>query len=383
MDLVSNAALETTDAEMISLIPTINSLITEAIANVKAVDLPAQTAYTVSNSLTSYRDKVNREAGTPAKAPTAHSPVLGPRTPLEHLSLLALRIFCVALTYGYQLAAIHPAIWRRLARRYRPWMDRLARRHAAATCRLAALTVPAYRHFVKNHNEKETNKRNYVVAYDEASRCRNGRLELVGTMVDESSGSSGRPFNWVRGRRELAAIYRNAACYTSLTFPARKPFAINAFSMGAWATGTNTGIAMTKLAMVKNTGPDLDKIVDTLRHFGPGFDYLITAYPPFLKHLRDRLDAEDFDWGAYHIHGVVGGEAMTEALRDYLTERFTSVRSCFGASDLTIGMGAETGFTVWLRKQLMTDQDLRDELLGTDEQRLPMIFQYNPLDNYL
>ena len=43
--------------------------------------------------------------------------------------------------------------------------------------------------------------------------------------------------------------------------------------------------------MVKNTGPDLAKIVDTLRHFGPGFDYVVTAYPPFLKHLRDRLDA--------------------------------------------------------------------------------------------
>lgn len=382
MDLVSNASLETTDAEMISLIPTINSLITEAIAGVKTVDLPAQTAHTVSNSLSSYRDKVNREVSTPTKAPV-QSPVIGPRTPLDHLSLLALRIFCVALTYGFQLASIHPAIWRRLARRYRPWMDRLAGVHARATCRLAALTVPAYRHFVKNHNETQTTKHNYVVAYDETSRCRNGRLDLVGTMVDESSGSSGRPFNWVRGRRELATIYRNAACYTSLIFPARRPFAINAFSMGAWATGMNTGIAMTKLAMVKNTGPDLDKIIDTLHHFGPGFDYLITAYPPFLKHLRDRLDAEGFDWSAYDIHGIVGGEGMTEALRDYLTERFTSVRSCFGASDLTIGMGAETGFTVWLRKQLMTDRELRTQLLGDDEQRLPMIFQYNPLDTYL
>ncbi len=153
--------------------------------------------------------------------------------------------------------------------------------------------------------------------------------------------------------------------------------------MGAWATGTNTGIAMLKVAMVKNTGPDLDKIVDTLAHFGPDFDYLITAYPPFLKHLRDRLDSEGFDWPAYKIHGVVGGEALTEALRDYLTERFASVRSCFGASDLTIGMGVETGFTVWLRKELLADPELRAELIGADEQRLPMIFQYNPLDTYL
>ncbi|MEE3922567.1 hypothetical protein V2I01_42230 [Micromonospora sp. BRA006-A] len=74
----------------------------------------------------------------------------------------------------------------------------------------------------------------------------------------------------------------------------RRPFVINAYSMGAWATGTTTGAAMARIATVKNTGPDLGKIVDTLREFGPGHDYLVTAYPPFLKHLRDRLDAEDF-----------------------------------------------------------------------------------------
>jgi phenylacetate-CoA ligase len=74
---------------------------------------------------------------------------------------------------------------------------------------------------------------------------------------------------------------------------------------------------------------------------------------------------------------------MTEALRDYLEERFEEIRSGYGASDLTIGMGAETGFTVWLRKRLATDGELRRELLDEDEQRLPMIFHYNPLETYL
>jgi phenylacetate-coenzyme A ligase PaaK-like adenylate-forming protein len=83
--------------------------------------------------------------------------------------------------------------------------------------------------------------------------------------------------------------------------------------------------------MVKNTGPDLAKIADTLRHFGPGFDYVVTAYSPFLKHLRDRLDAEGFPWPEYRISGLVGGEGMTEALRDYLEERFRKVRSSYRA----------------------------------------------------
>ena len=111
------------------------------------------------------------------------------------------------------------------------------------------------------------------------------------------------------------------------------------------------------VARVKNTGPDLEKIVDTLTHFGPGFTYLVTAYPPFLKDLRDRLDAIGFDWAAYQVHGLVGGEAMTEGLRDYCEQRFASVRSGYGASDLTIGIGGETELTVWLRRAIAADSE--------------------------
>jgi phenylacetate-CoA ligase len=74
---------------------------------------------------------------------------------------------------------------------------------------------------------------------------------------------------------------------------------------------------------------------------------------------------------------------MTEALRDYLEERFVKVRSGYGASDLTIGMAGETDFTVWVRRRLRADPALRAALLGPDEHRLPMVFQYNPLETYL
>jgi len=48
---------------------------------------------------------------------------------------------------------------------------------------------------------------------------------------------------------------------------------------------------MAKIAMVKNTGPDLDKIVDTITHFGPRYNYLVAAYPPFLKDLSAAAPA--------------------------------------------------------------------------------------------
>lgn len=306
----------------------------------------------------------------------------------------ALRAGTAALTSTYSLYKVHPSTWRMTATHYQPWMGDFARLHAWMTCQLGSLHVPAYQQHLAEHdwrfrwwdltNYPPTDKDNYVTRYDETARSRRGELELRGTLVDESSGSSGTPFNWVRGRDELADIHRNLAGFTSLMMKGEdRLFVINAYSMGAWATGTNTGIAMAKIAMVKNTGPDLDKIVDTLRHFGPDFTYLVAAYPPFLKDLRDRLDAEGWDWPRWRMHGLVGGEGMTEALRDYCEERFLTVRSGYGASDLTIGIGGETDLTVWLRKALLEDHDLREAVLGPDEARTPMIFQYNPLETYL
>ena len=309
-----------------------------------------------------------------------------------------LRAYSGTLTRIYHAASLRPALWRVMARGYHPAFDRIAAHHALLACRLGSVDIPAYRDlllrsgFLLEHAHlrarrladfPETSKQNYAGRYDEASRCPGGRMHRPGVIVDESSGSTGRPYNWVRGPQELKAIYRNVAGYVSLVFPGEKLFVINAYSMGAWATGTTTGNALSRIAMVKNTGPDLEKIVDTLMHFGPGYDYIVTAYPPFLKHLRDRLDAAGFDWGRYRLRAMVGGEGMTEALRDYLEERFGQVRSGYGASDLTIGIAAETNFTVWLRKQLAADRELRRELLGPGEQRLPMIFHYNPLETYL
>lgn len=305
-----------------------------------------------------------------------------------------LRASTKVLTSSYSLYKVHPAMWRLTATNYQPWMGEFARRHAWMTCQMSALHVPAYREFLDERdwtfrwwaldNYPTTDKKNYVTAYPEPQRCWHGKLTMRGTLVDESSGSSGSPFNWVRGRRELADIHRNVAGFTSLMMRGEENlFVINAYSMGAWATGTNTGMAMAKVAMVKNTGPDLDKIVDTVNHFGPGYTYLVAAYPPFLKDLRDRLDAEGLDWSAYRMHGLVGGEGMTEALRDYCEERFVTVRSGYGASDLTIGMGGETDLTVWLRRRLHDDAELRAAVLGPEETRTPMIFQYNPLETYL
>src|SRR5258708_1820576 len=152
--------------------------------------------------------------------------------------------------------------------------------------------------------------------------------------------------------------------------------------MGAWATGITMSAALEQNGIVKSTGPDVEKILHTLRFVGPHYQYLISGYPPFLKLLLDYADAQGFDWTGYRLVAMVGGEGMSECLRAYLLGRFEKVLSGYGASDLEIGVAAESDLSIGIRRLMEQRDDVRHALLG-DEQRAPMVFQYNPLDHYI
>ncbi len=293
----------------------------------------------------------------------------------------------------YKLVRSCYALWLFFGRHYSPIYNHIGYLHAYCFCSFAGKNVPAYKDFLKMHdfhfklfsltNFPETSKENYIKAYNYVDRCLYGKLKLIGTSVDESSGSSGTPYNWVRSREELIDIHKSTANWVRLEFPHKRLFTINAFSMGAWATGVNTGIALSKVGVVKSTGPDIPKIIDTIHYFGNAFEYLITGYPPFLKHLCDAMDKLQFPWDDFFIYGMVGGEGMTEALRHYLERRLKKVRSGYGATDIQIGIAGETNFTVWLRREILKNPELLKIFFGKDEKRIPMIFQYNPLDHYI
>jgi phenylacetate-coenzyme A ligase PaaK-like adenylate-forming protein len=254
--------------------------------------------------------------------------------------------------------------------------------------------VPAYRDFADRHRWTDdaslpgdqrvarlpiTDKKSYILAYPTAERCLDGRLKLRGTEMDESSGSSGKPYNWVRGAAELNEMHWQFSQYARYLFR-DDVVTINAFSMGAWSSGVNMARSMQRSGLVKSIGPDLEKIVDTLRVLGPAYPYVITGYPPFLREILEHSDAQSLDLRPYRLYGIVGGEAISEQLRDRLLTRFSAIYSAYGASDLDIGVSAETPLSIWVRRQAAAVPELRQLLFGHDP-RLPMLFQYNPLDH--
>ena len=260
----------------------------------------------------------------------------------------------------------------------------------------AVQRVPAYRAFLRDSNVSvqeivpagilkklpETDKKSYIDRYPLEERCLDGKIPFRGTTIDESSGSTGTPYNWIRSEAERHVAHRNISFFARYCFGNADLVTINAFSMGAWATGFNMTLALNRNGIVKSTGPDIGKILSTLRFLGPGYRYLILGYPPFIKHLLDEGDQAGIQWEHYKMHAMVGGEGMTEELRDHLLQRFQSVFSGYGATDIEIGMAGESPASVALRRIARARPALRRALFG-DDSRLPMIFQYNPLIHYL
>ncbi len=272
----------------------------------------------------------------------------------------------------------------------------LSRRRAERVAWRAVARVPAYRSYIRSADVDvgrlvpwgilshlpETDKRSYVDRYPLAERCLAGRLLFQGTTIDESSGATGVPYNWIRSQRERHVAHRNISFFARYCFGSEPLVTINAFSMGAWATGFNMSLALNRNGIVKSTGPDVSKILSTLRLLGPEYCYLICGYPPFVKHLLDCGSEEGFPWESYRLHALVGGEGMAEELRDYLLVRFESVFSGYGATDIEIGMAGESPASVALRRIARARPDVHHGLFGHDH-RLPMIFQYNPLIHFL
>ncbi|HXC64717.1 MAG TPA: hypothetical protein VNZ67_10185, partial [bacterium] len=189
--------------------------------------------------------------------------------------------------------------------RYLAWAGRWRARRAHYR---ALRRVPAYRALAAAKGGAPiTDKAAYIDAFPMAERCLDGRLPFGHAAIDESSGSTGRPYNWVRGIKERQQSHLSIAYFVAYCFGRGRFITLNAFSMGAWATGVNMGLALQKNSLVKNTGPDVEKLLATLKAFGPGQPYLITGYPPFLKLLIDSAAQQGFDLEPYTLWALVGG----------------------------------------------------------------------------
>ena len=244
-----------------------------------------------------------------------------------------------------------------------------------------AFSAPSFNGLVPNiHEIPFTDKENYVKQFSMEERCVNGKIPRQSVIIDESSGSSGTATNWARGKKERKINARMIQFGMRNLFGNNPIFIINAFAMGPWATGVNVTMSCSKISMLKSIGPDKIKIENTLFHFGKRHKYVIMGYPPFFKIL---IDNSTIDWHCYDVSFIVGGESMSENMREYLIKKgIKKVYSSYGASDIELNISAENDATISIRKLVESNKELRKKVLKYSG-AMPMVFQYNPADFFI
>jgi len=252
------------------------------------------------------------------------------------------------------------------------------------------LHTPAYVDFLKKHGIAPnplpadkivsivpvTDKENYIKAYSYEQRCIDGKFPEAGN-IDESSGSSGKPTNWVRSYREELLLLKAAYFEYKYVFnPKKQVIMISAWSTGPWATGVKFCELAEHFSLVKNTGTDRDDIIQTMKTFGKGYHYIIAGYPLFLQTLFEM----DFNWKDYDIDLLTGGDGYSAVWPSKISHKLkhdAKVVSSYGCSDIDIGIGFETPFAQTIRHEAAHNRSLSAALFG-GLQTTPMLFQYNP-----
>lgn len=339
----------------------------------------------------------------------------------------------------------------------------------------AYTAVPAYKTHIHTNgvltdkatfsNIPPTSKSNYIKVQSFDSETHYHGKYPTAHKTDTSTGTTGKPTEWVRGEPELRTVKQSLTLAARIQFGTRRLNYINAFAFGPWATGLTTYELMRETGSVFATGPDKEKILDKLisiakdeahqlekavdlfksthpditvddkkliidliektlksllknrklslkealfnefmknersRSLMDKYHHqiiamaitlnqekqqiLIAGYPPFLKDLTAEAKARGLDFSSFSVAGVVGGQGISEAMRDRLiAEGFNEVYSSYGASDLDINLGVETEYEISVRKAIENNPRLAQELFGKNK-GLPMVFHYDPMNYHV
>lgn len=272
-----------------------------------------------------------------------------------------------------------------------PALAGVRRKRALTVARKASREVPAYRDFLKTHGWTPedvqkiswsqwaqlpiADKDSYIRKYPLEARCLNGRLPLRGK-IDESGGTSGQPTEWVHSLEEEGPLLETIGLYRKIWWPdAEEIILVNAFSCGPWSGGVTMTLLLRHDMLVKTVGTDIEGVLQTLRSFGPKYQYIISGYPLFLSEILKK----DFPWNEYRVDLITGGDAHSLGWQKQVEKRVNGrVVSAYGASDVSMGLGVETPLTHAIRSALAEEEELRQQLSWYGE--VPMVFQFNPLN---
>ncbi len=204
-------------------------------------------------------------------------------------------------------------------------LEKISEKKALAVFNKAANKIPAYKKFLSDHDIKsnnikniqqfnnlvpETTKNNYVKKNKFEDLCYFGELPRKG-IIEESSGSSGKPTNWIKGFSESELLDLEVGFESEYLLEMKKKnyIVISCWSFGPWTTDLKFCEFFEHYGLVKNVGPNVQGVLDLIKKFGNRYNYLIAGYPPFCKFLFESTKAF-VNWKDYNVDLLVGGEGF-------------------------------------------------------------------------
>jgi phenylacetate-CoA ligase len=280
------------------------------------------------------------------------------------------------------------------------WMTS-GKAHALELFHSAAIRVPAYQKFLKEHGVKPTSiqtiddfskipvmdKENYIDRYPLEQLVWDGDLSR-GVILNSSSGTMGKSYFWpcdVEETKESAEIYEHIF-RNFFNLNDRKTLLMICFGMGTWIAGSYTFVAShivsCKGADLTIVTPGLDKnnALRILEEVAPKFEQVILAGIPSI--IKDLVDT----WVQTRVNSpsivryFLAGEGFSESWRDYIqtNTKAAGVFSILGSADAGL-MAFETFLTQSLRQQAQ-DRDICHQLF--QKNRVPATFQFIPTHRY-
>jgi len=286
------------------------------------------------------------------------------------------------------------------------WLEKGQAKYLLLFHQMAEL-VPAYTDFVKKNkiNHKSImswsdlggvptiDKENYLRAYPITDLCWPDSFQKQ-HMISVSSGSSGDPFFWPRSSwHEFEATFTHELLIRNF-FDCHKKntLFIVSFAMGMYVAGVLTQNSLQHIAekglplTVVSPGINIQENVRIIKELGRFYDQIVLAgYPPLVKDVLDFGVQQGIVWEKLPMKFIFAGEGFSENWRKIVLEKVgtTDIKSSFsiyGSADANM-LAFETPLTIKIRQLINNEHDLYKNFYD-EQQRVPGIFQYNPLSRY-
>ena len=273
--------------------------------------------------------------------------------------------------------------------------------------REAASRIPAYKDFLKREKIRPSlirtpsdfaqvtpmDKANYISRYDLEDLSWDGALSLA-RYVSTSSGSTGTPFFWPRGRKQDIAVGEMVRRVYEDIFDSKRgsTLFVDSFALGTWIAGLEFYNATRWTAdrgshiIISTPGIDRTEAINQIQKLAPLFDRVVLGgYPPFVKDIIDQGTIAGISWSSFDVRLMVAGEAVSLPWQDKILSMIgkqgdmRSFVNIYGMADAGV-VAYQTPFSTLVRQLLTEEERVTDASVNAS--RITGVYQYDPLIRY-